>query len=69
MKLREYLEKYNISRIEFAKKLGVSLSYIDLTLNNHKRKGKSSYRNLTLLFKLAVEYITNKEVSIEDWDE
>jgi len=60
MKLRDYLKTYNIRKRSFSKKLGISR----VTLNKYLFKPSTT----PLTTKLAVEYLTNKRVTLTDWE-
>ena len=59
MKLKDYLKKNKIKKQEFSKDLQISR----ITLNNYiNNPSKVSY-----LIRIAIEYLTNNQVTINDW--
>jgi hypothetical protein len=59
MDLKKYLKKYRISKINFAKKLGIDRVTLYRYLDPEKKP--------SLIVKLAIEYISKGEVSRNDW--
>lgn len=60
MKLKDYLKKKKITQAEFADILGMN--------RNSIMKYLKSPNQTPLVVKLAIEYITTRQVSLIDWE-
>lgn len=60
MKLKDYLKQQNISKTDFAKKIDINR----MTLHKFLEHPEES----TLIFRLAMEYLTAGEVTRNDWN-
>jgi transcriptional regulator with XRE-family HTH domain len=60
MKLIDYIKERNITRLQLSKTLGISRVTLNRYINNPDKA--------SLLFRLAIEYLTSREVSRYEWD-
>jgi transcriptional regulator with XRE-family HTH domain len=60
MKLIDYIKERNITRLQLSKTLGISRVTLNRYINNPDKA--------SILFRLAIEYLTSREVSRYEWD-
>lgn len=59
MKLKDYLKVHKISKVSFAKKIDINR----MTLTKYLQRPEFS----TMVFRLAIEYLTAGEVKRDEW--
>jgi len=61
MKLKDYLKENNMTIMRFSQSIGLNRATLSYYIHGTKK--------IPLYVKLAIEYVTLREVTVGDWDE